>query len=415
MSLIRPFTGLRPAPRRAGDVIAPPYDVLSTEEARSRAQGKPWSFFHISKPEIDLPAGTDPYSAAAYAKGKDNFEKMLNEGVLRHDPEPCYYVYRLVMGAHQQTGIVAAASIHAYDANRIRKHEFTRPDKEDDRVCQIEALNAQTGPVFLTYRRSSAVDAIIESITHGTPDVDVTADDGVRHTLWVMRDRKQIDAITMTFDAIVCLYIADGHHRSAAASRVAAARRAANPKHTGEESYNYFLAVIFPDNQMQILDYNCVVKDLDGLSRASFLQKIEAAFNVKPESAAVKPGRAGEFGLYVKGQWYRLNIKPECIPANDPVKRLDVSLLQDNLIAPVLGIADPRRDKRIDFVGGIRGLKELERRVDSGEMAVAFSMFPTSIADMMAVADAGQVMPPKSTWFEPKLADGLVSHVLNER
>ncbi|MEK7717189.1 MAG: DUF1015 family protein, partial [Pseudomonadota bacterium] len=277
---------------------------------------------------------------------------------------------------------------------------------------QIEALNAQTGPVFLTYRRSAAVDAIVDEVARAAPEVDVTADDGVRHTLWVMRDRQQIDAITAAFDAMPCLYIADGHHRSAAASRVAAVRRAANPMPTGNEAYNYFLSVIFPDNQMQILDYNRVVKDLNGLEREEFLQKIANAFSVKPEPAAVKPGRTGEFGLYMKGQWYRLNIKSERIPANDPVKRLDVSLLQDSLMTPVLGIGDPRRDKRIDFVGGIRGLKELERRVDSGEMACAFSMHPTSIADMMAVADAGEVMPPKSTWFEPKLADGLVSHVL---
>ncbi len=413
MSLIRPFAGLRPAPGRAAEVIAPPYDVLSTEEARVRAQGRPWNFLHISKPEIDLPAGTDPYSAAVYAKGRENFEKMLKEGVLGRDPEPRYYVYRLVMGAHHQTGIVAAASVPDYDSNRIRKHEFTRPDKEDDRVRQIDALNAQTGPVFLTYRRSVAVDAIVESVTRGAPDADVTADDGVRHSLWVMGERSRIDAITAAFDAMPCLYIADGHHRSAAASRVAAARKKANPKHTGEEPSNYFLAVIFPDNQMQILDYNRVVKDLNGLTRENFLQKIGTAFSVKPESAMVKPGRSGEFGLYMQGQWYRLNIRPERIPASDPVKRLDVSLLQENLISPVLGIADPRRDKRIDFVGGIRGLKELERRVDSGEMACAFALYPTSIADMMAVADAGQVMPPKSTWFEPKLADGLVSQVLD--
>jgi uncharacterized protein (DUF1015 family) len=413
MSLIRPFTGLRPAPGRAADVIAPPYDVLNTDEARVRAAGKPWSFLHISKPEIDLPAGTDPYSAAVYAMGRENFRKMLDASVLRRDSGPYYYVYRLVMGAHRQTGIVAAASVPDYDTNRIRKHEFTRPDKEDDRVRQIEALNAQTGPVFLTYRRSSVVDEIIDEVAHAAPEVDVTADDGVHHTQWVMRDRRQIDAITAAFDAMPCLYIADGHHRSAAASRVAAARRAANPKHTGEESYNYFLSVIFPDNQMQILDYNRVVKDFNGLERGQFLQKIANAFSVKIESAAVKPGRTGEFGLYMKGQWYRLNIKSERIPANDPVRRLDVSLLQDSLMTPMLGIGDPRRDKRIDFVGGIRGLKELERRVDSGEMACAFSLFPTSIADMMAVADSGQVMPPKSTWFEPKLADGLVSHVLD--
>ncbi|MHB8743064.1 MAG: DUF1015 domain-containing protein [Sulfuricaulis sp.] len=413
MSLIRPFAGLRPAPGRAADVLAPPYDVLSTEEARACAQGKPWSFLHISKPEIDLPVGIDPHSRSVYAKGSENFSQMLSHGVLQRDPDSYYYVYRLVMGAHRQTGIVATASVPDYDINRIRKHELTRPEKEDDRVHQIDALNAQTGPVFLTYRFSPEVDAITEKVACGTPDVNVTADDGVRHTLWVMRNREQIDAITRIFDATDRLYIADGHHRSAAASRVAAARRAANPKHTGSESYNYFLSVIFPDNQMQILDYNRLILDLSGLGRDTFLKRIESVFSLKPEPAAVKPTCAGEFGLYLKGQWFRMKIREERIPKNDPVKRLDVSLLQDNLISPILGINDPRRDKRIDFVGGIRGLQELTRRVDSGEMACAFSLHPTSIADMMAVADAGQVMPPKSTWFEPKLADGLVSHVLD--
>jgi uncharacterized protein (DUF1015 family) len=413
MPLIRAFAGLRPAPERAADVIAPPYDVLSSDEARRRAAGKPWSFLHISKPEIDLPPGTDPYSSAVYAKARENFAHMLREGVLERDRGACYYVYRLVMGTHTQTGIVAAASVPDYDSNRIRKHELTRPDKEDDRVRQIDALNAQTGPVFLTYRRSYDVDAVVARVAAAAPDVDVVADDGVRHSLWVMREPAHLEALTAAFDALPCLYIADGHHRSAAASRVAAARKAANPRHTGEESYNYFLAVIFPDNQMQILDYNRVVKDLNGLSREALLARIGAAFSIKPEAGAVKPARAGEFGLYLTGQWYRLAIKPEHVPAADPVRRLDVSLLQDHLLAPILGIGDPRRDKRIDFVGGIRGLGELQRRVDSGEMAAAFSLFPTSIHDMMAVADAGQVMPPKSTWFEPKLADGLVSHVLD--
>lgn len=413
MSLIRPFAGLRPVSRRVAEVIAPPYDVLNTEEARLRAGNKPWSFLHISKPEIDLPIGTDPHSPAVYAKGKENFQKMIKQGVLARDPKPGYYVYRLIMGTHRQTGIVAAASIDAYEANRIRKHEFTRPDKEDDRVHQIEALNAQTGPVFLTYRRSPAVDAIIDKITLGTADVDITAEDGVQHTLWVMRDAHQIDAITGLFDAMNSLYIADGHHRSAAAARVAAARREKSPRPSGNESWNYFLSVIFPDNQLQILDYNRVIRDLNGLSRKAFLEQIGNAFIIKPESSAVKPARSGEYGLYLKGQWYRVIIKRERIPVDDPVRRLDVSLLQEYLIMPVLGIDDARRDKRIDFIGGIRGLKELERRVDSGEMACAFSLYPPSIADMMAVADAGLVMPPKSTWFEPKLADGLVSHVLD--
>ena len=413
MPLIRTFPGLRPAAERAAEVIAPPYDVLSSEEARARAEGRPWSFLHVSKPEIDLPPETDPHDPAVYAKGKENFARMLNEGVLERDTDSHYYLYRLVMGAHSQTGLVAVASVADYNANRIRKHEFTRPDKEDDRVRQIDILNAQTGPVFLVYRHSPEVDAMITAATVEEPDVDVTADDGVRHSLWVIRDRKLIEALTTAFEAMACLYIADGHHRSASAARVAAARHATNAAHTGKESYNYFLSVIFPDNQVQILDYNRVVKDLDGLSEEAFLDKVREAFKIEPHDGAVKPAKAGEYGMYLKGKWYRLRIKPSLIPRADPVKRLDVSLLQDHLIAPILGITDPRRDTRIDFVGGIRGLKELERRVDGTEMAVAFSLFPTSLADFMAVADAGKVMPPKSTWFEPKLADGLVSHVLD--
>ena len=413
MSLIRPFAGLRPAPNRAADVIAPPYDVLSSDEARARAVGKPWSFLRISKAEIDLPPSTDPYSPAVYAKARENFDRLLKEDVLLRDPEPYYYFYRLVMGSHAQVGLVAAASVAAYESGRIRRHEFTRPGKEDDRVRQIAALNAQTGPVFLTYRHNEKIDVMAEIVTRGKPDVDVTAADGVRHSLWIAHDRKLIKALTEAFEALDRLYIADGHHRAAAAARVAASRKATNPKHTGEEAYDYFLAVIFPDDQVQILDYNRTVKDLNGLAPEAFLRKLGEAFSVQPEAGAVRPVRAGEFGMYLKGQWYRLTIKPERVPANDPVQRLDVSLLQDHLLAPVLGIGDPRRDPRMDFVGGIRGLKELARRVDSGEMAVAFALFPTSVHDTMAVADANEVMPPKSTWFEPKLADGLVSHVLD--
>jgi len=411
MPLIQPFPGLRPAPEHAEAVVAPPYDVLNSDEARARAAGRPWSFLHISKPEIDLPPDTDPHDAAVYEKGRENFQHMLQEGVLVQDPGPCYYLYRLVMGQHEQTGLVAAASVPDYDSNRIRKHEFTRPDKEDDRVRQIEALNAQTGPVFLTYRHQPEIDALVERLTAEAPAVDLTADDGVRHTLWLVEDAAAISTLSDTFDAMECLYIADGHHRSAAASRVAAKRQAANPHHTGEEPYNYFLSVIFPDNQMMILDYNRVAADLNGLDEAGLLAALEASFSVTPAETAVKPGHSGEFGMYLKGQWYRLEIKADKVPA-DPVGRLDVSLLQANAIAPILGIDDPRRDKRIDFVGGIRGLGELERRVDSGEMAVAFALYPTSLDQLMAVADAGEVMPPKSTWFEPKLADGLVSHLL---
>ena len=410
MNLIQPFAALRPAPVRANDVVAPPYDVLSTEEARERASGRPWSFLHISKPEIDLPAGTNPYAPEVYAKGAENLQAMIQAGVLTRDPAPCYYAYRVVMGSHSQTGIVAAASVADYDTNRIRKHEFTRPDKEDDRVRQIDALDAQTGPVLLAYPATPEVDTILAEASVGTPDSDAELD-GVRHTLWVIRDPAIQARITAAFNAMPALYIADGHHRSASASRIAAARRAANPGHTGSEPYNFFLSVVFPAHQMRILDYNRVIADLNGLSAQAFLERVGVAFGVEPAASAVKPERPGVFGMYLDGKWYRLSIRPELIPA-DPVGRLDVSLLQNNLIAPILGIADPRRDKRIDFVGGIRGLPELEKRVNSGEMALAFALHPTRMEDLMAVADANEVMPPKSTWFEPKLADGLASHML---
>lgn len=412
MSLIKPFAGLRPKAEFAAAVVAPPYDVLNTEEARQRAAGRPYSFLHISKPEIDLPAGTDPYDASVYAKGAENLQALIDHGVLIRDPRPCYYLYRLVMGNHSQTGLVAIASVADYDSNRIRKHEYTRPDKEDDRVRQIDALNAQTGPVFLTYRHNVVIDELAGEVASSAPLYDLTADDGVRHTLWLIEDAPSIETITQTFDQMHCLYIADGHHRSAAASRIARLRRQARGG-TAETEADYFLSVLFPDDQMKILDYNRVVADLNGLSNSEFLTAVKQAFNVVASETAVKPARPGEFGMYLAQRWYRLNILPEKIPATDPVGRLDVSLLQNNLIDPVLGIRDPRRDKRIDFVGGIRGLAELERRVNGGEMQVAFSLYPTRMADLMAVADANEVMPPKSTWFEPKLADGLVSHMLD--
>ncbi len=412
MSLIRPFAGLRPVASSTVDVIAPPYDVLNSEEARLRVEGRPWSFLHISKPEIDLPPDTDPYSEAVYAKGADNLQKMLNAGLLKPDAKPYYYLYGLTMGNHQQIGLVAVANVLDYNSNRIRKHEFTRPDKEDDRVRQIDALNAQTGPVFLTYKHHATIEELVNKFTTQPPVVSVTADDGVIHRLWIVDEAADIETITTTFDGMDCLYIADGHHRSAAASRVAEKRRADNPTHTGEEAYNYFLSVIFPDNQVQILDYNRVVKDLNGLSVSEFLQRVAQNFDVHSSQPAFKPQQSGELGLFVDGQWYQLNIHPDKVPADDPVAGLDASLLTDHLLAPVLGITDLRRDKRIDFVGGIRGLSELEKRVNSGDMAAAFALYPTSLAALMAVADAGQTMPPKSTWFEPKLADGLISHLL---
>jgi len=413
MPLIRPFTGLRPAPGRAEDVAAPPYDVMNAAEAKEMVKGRPWSFLHISRPEVDLPEGTDPYAPEVYAKARENLDHMLAEGVLARDPQTCFYVYRLTMGEHRQTGLVAAASVEAYDADRIKKHEFTRPVKEDDRVQQVDALNAQTGPVFLVYPASADIDTILNERAADTPEVDVTAADGVRHELWTIDDPVLNDRLVALFDALPGLYVADGHHRSAAASRVAGSRKAANGGHDGDESYNYFLSVIFPHDQMQILGYNRVVRDLHGLDEKEFMARIAVPFKVEPSDQPVRPAESAQFGMYLNGQWYRLTLDPARIPWDDPVARLDVSLLTDNLIEPILGIVDQRRDNRIDFVGGIRGLEGLQSRVDSGEMKIAFSLYPTTMLALMAVADAGEVMPPKSTWFEPKLADGLVSHMLD--
>jgi uncharacterized protein (DUF1015 family) len=413
MTLIRPFAALRPAPEFAAQVAAPPYDVLNSEEARVRATGKPWSFLHVSKPEIDLPAGTDPYSAAVYAKAAESLRHMLDNGILKRDPAPCYYAYRLICGNHSQIGLVAAASLAAYESNRIRRHELTRPDKEDDRVRHMEALDAQTGPVMMAYPDAPEADGLLALACEAEPESDLTADDGVRHSIWPIHDSAAVEQLTRTFEALPALYIADGHHRTAAASRVAAARRAKNPQHTGRESYNYFLCVMFPYRQMQILDYNRVVADLNRLAPEEFLARVANDFLLKRSDTQAKPVRSGEFGLYVQDQWYTLTLKPGLLATSDPIARLDVSVLSQHLLSPVLGIDDLRSDKRVDFVGGIRGLSELERRVDSGAMAAGFALFPTRIEDLMAVADSGQIMPPKSTWFEPKLADGLVIQELS--
>ncbi len=412
MSLITPFAGLRPASGRAAEIVAPPYDVMNAAEARRMVAGRPWSFLHISRPEVDLPEETDPYDPMVYAKARENLERMLAEGLLIRDPKPCYDVYRLTMGAHRQTGLVASASVAAYDAGRIKKHELTRPVKEDDRVRQIEALNAQTGPVFLVYRATPEIDGLLAGISALPAEVDVTAADGVRHELWSIADAASIAYLTAAFDALDALYVADGHHRSAAASRVAASRQT-HSNHSGTASYDGFLSVIFPHDQMQILDYNRVIRDLNSLDVSALLERLAVAFTVEDSAIPVKPRQPAEFGMYLAGRWLRLTLNAGRIPEHDPVARLAVSLLQDNLIEPILGITDPRRDDRIDFVGGIRGLDELVRRVDSGEMAVAFALFPTTMDELMAVADVGEIMPPKSTWFEPKLADGLVSHVLD--
>jgi uncharacterized protein (DUF1015 family) len=405
LTLIKPFRALRPAPGRAAEVLAPPYDVLSSAEARERAEGKPWSFLHISKPEIDLDPATDPYDKAVYAKASENLKRMIANGVLIRDPNPCYYVYRLTRRGHSQTGIAAAASLADYATNRIRKHELTTPLKEDDRVRQIEAINAQTGPVMSGYPGTPAIDAMLAQAAAGTPEVDVTADDGVRHQLWRIADDAAINKLTDAFESLPAIYIADGHHRSAAAARVAAARK-------GEGSHSYFLSVIFPEREMTILDYNRVVKDLNGRSAEQFLAELRKKFTVTAFDQPVRPASSNEYGMYLDGHWYKLSIQPELVPS-DPIGRLPITVLTRNAIEPLLGIKDPRTDKRIDFVGGARGLEELEKRVKSGEMAVAFALYPTQMSDLMAVADAGGIMPPKSTWFEPKLADGMVNHVLD--
>ena len=409
MPLVRPFAALRPARAYAAEVAAPPYDVLSSDEARVRAAGKPWSFLHVSKPEIDLAPGADPYSPTVYAKGAENLARMREAGVLVRDPAPAYYVYRFTVGDLVQTGVAVAASIAAYDANRVRKHELTRPDKEDDRVRHMEALNAQTGPVLAAYPAAPQLDALLAEIARGEPETDVVADGGVRHSIWPVRDAGAIARIGALFDAMPAIYIADGHHRSAAASRVAANRR----RPGADGSHEWFLVVAFPHHELRILDYNRVVRDLGGFTGDELLAKLRAKFEVTASDAPVRPARHGEFGLYAGGRWHRLALRPDLAAPADPVARLDVSLLTDHVLSPLLGIGDLRTDKRVDFVGGGRGLGELEKRVDSGEMAAAFSLYPTRLDDLMAVADAGAVMPPKSTWFEPKLADGLLVQVLD--
>jgi uncharacterized protein (DUF1015 family) len=408
LSLIQPFRALRPAPGRAAEILAPPYDVLTSAEARERAKGKPLSFLHISKPEIDLDPTTDPYSRAVYDKAAENFHRMIATGAVIRDARPCYYVYRLTWRDRVQTGLAAVASLADYETNRVRKHELTTPTKEDDRVRQIEAVNAQTGPVMMAYPEAPAIDAMLANAAAGAPQVDVTADDGVRHQMWVISDNATIAALTKTFDALSAIYIADGHHRSAAAARVARGRNSKGGAH------EHFLSVIFPHHQMTILDYNRVVRDLNGRSAEELLAALPDRFMAAPSDRPVRPATSGEFGMFLGGRWYRLTIKPELIPNSDPIGRLPVTLLARNILEPLFGIKDQRTDKRIDFVGGARGLEGLEQRIRSGEMAVAFALYPTQMSDVMAVADAGGIMPPKSTWFEPKLADGMVNHVLDD-
>jgi uncharacterized protein (DUF1015 family) len=410
MSDIRPFRALRPQPELASSVAAPPYDVINSEEARALAAGNAVSFLHVGKPEIDLPADVDLYDDRVYAQGVANLRRLMAEKVLVREDRPALYVYQQRMGDHVQAGLVCATSCEEYENGLIKRHEFTRKDKEDDRTRHVREQNANAEPVFFTYRKVEAIDALVDRVRRTTPLYDLVTDDGIGHTVWIV-PAELTQQFVSEFAAVPALYVADGHHRTASAARVGIERKAANPRHTGEEPYNYFMAVVFPHDQLRIMDYNRVVKDLNGLSADEFLARISEKFTVAPTDSP-KPTAVRQFGMYLGGRWYRVEAKPGTYPVDDPVRGLDVSILQENLLATVLGIADPRTDKRIDFVGGIRGLVELERRVANG-WAVAFALFPTSLDQLMSVADAGKVMPPKSTWFEPKLRSGLLVRTLD--
>jgi uncharacterized protein (DUF1015 family) len=408
MAIVKPFCGYRPT-ANAEQIACPPYDVINSREAREMAAGNALSFLHVEKPEIDLPESVDLYDPQVYAKGKENLEKFIAEGILKQDEKPCFYIYAQTMNGRTQYGLVAAVSAEEYDKQIIRRHELTRKDKEEDRTRHVDTLSATTGPVFLTYPDEPEMDRLVAQICTGKPTYEFTASDGIGHALWVISDEKQVAAIKEIFAHIPVLYIADGHHRSASAANVARKRKAANSHHTGAESYNFFQAVIFPAGQLYIMDYNRLVKDLNGLSQAQFIEKISEKFEVLPTGQA-KPTARHTFGMYLGGKWYTLTAKAGTYKQSNPVDALDVSILQQNLLAPVLGIGDPRTDKRISFVGGIRGVDELKKRVDSGAYQLAFSMYPTSIKELMQVADARLIMPPKSTWFEPKLRSGLVTY-----
>lgn len=408
-SLIQPFKALRPHAGTAADVVAPPYDVVDADEARALAEHRPASFLRISRPEIEFPPDTDAHGDAVYARGRENLERLERNAVLVRDPRPGYYVYRMRMGQHVQTGLALTASVRAYEGNRVRKHELTKPDKENDRVRNIETLNAQTGPVLTAFRGTPRIAALLARATDPRPLLSVLGPNDVEHTLWHVDGPQLVAELGEAFEALEALYIADGHHRSAAAARVAARRRAAAGPDT---SHEYFLSVAFAHDELKILDYNRTLTSLNGHDGASLLAAVGKRFEVEPLAAAEAPRRRGEFLMYVGGRWHRLTLDPTARP-DDPVERLDVSVLQIRLIEPLLGVSDPRTDPRIDFVGGIRGLGELQRRVDTGRAAVAFALYPTSMDELMAVADADKLMPPKSTWFEPKLADGLLSHVLD--
>jgi len=406
---VKPFKGVRPRPDLVEKVASPPYDVLNSAEARVMAGENKHSFLHVVKAEIDLPEDADVHSDEVYQLSADNFRTMREEGVFIVDTTPCFYVYQLSSGDHVQKGLVVGASVSDYENNVIKKHELTRREKEDDRAKHVEMLQANAGPVLFTYKAADQINQIIDKVCSSSkPVYDFTADDGVGHVLWVIDDSNLVNQIQKGFESVDALYVADGHHRSASAYRVRDIMRDKNPNHTGDEEYNYFLAVLFPHDELKIMGYHRVVKDLNGNSSEEFLAKVADSFTVESTDVA-EPQAPHQFGMYLDGQWYRLTAKDSICPADDPVKSLDVAILQDNLLAPILGIDDPRTNTRVDFVGGIRGTKELERRV-AEDMAVAFSVGPVTVEQLMAIADDDAIMPPKSTWFEPKLRSGVVVH-----
>ena len=411
MSVIRPFSALRPKKEYASAVAALPYDVMNSEEAREKVKELPYSFLHVDKAEIDLPVGTDIYSDAVYAKAAENLKKLMSDGICVLDSKKNLYIYRQTMGDVVQTGVVGCASVDDYLNGVIKRHELTRADKEEDRIRHVDTCDANTGPIFLAYREKAEINAVLDKYTALAPEYDFISDGGVRNEVWVVEDEADIKTLVDGFARIPSLYIADGHHRAASAVKVALKRRAAHPDYTGDEEFNYFLAVYFRSNDLKILDYNRLIKDLNGLSPEELLAKLGESFTVEAHDGEVRPAKRHGFGMYLDGKWYSLTLKDGIADESDPVGSLDVSLLQKLVISRIFGIDDPRTDKRIDFVGGIRGLGELEKRCGE-DMRVAFSMYPTSLDELMRIADASQIMPPKSTWFEPKLLSGLFIHFL---
>lgn len=410
MAVIRPFKCVRPREGLAEEIAALPYDVYNREEAAQAVKGKPLSFLNIDRPETQFDASADMYAPEVYKKAKELLDKMIEDGNYIKDNDNTYYIYELTMNGRHQTGIVACASIDDYLNNVIKKHENTREEKEIDRIKHVDTCSAQTGPIFLAYRADEVINAEIKKAVGNKPLYDFVSDDGIRHTVWKITDEQSVSKIKEAFSSIDDIYIADGHHRAASAVKVGLKRRAENPGYTGEEEFNYFLSVLFSDDQLMIMDYNRVVKDLNGYSTQEFIEKLSEKFDIEASDKQVKPSKKGDIGMYVDGSWYCLHAHSDIMP-DDPVDGLDVSILQNNVLTPLLGITDPRTDNRIDFIGGIRGLDELERRV-ALDMKAAFAMYPTSINELFCVADAKRLMPPKSTWFEPKLRSGLFIHMI---